>query len=228
MKTGIYWQDPKYALKPGRDFIFDPSLVLYLPLGKLDGASFISKDAYGHLCTVTGALWRPSGRYFDGSDDVITIPHTSSLAITDVLTCLFWLKTTRETHGVLISKHYREYNIDILEPTTRIEVMYGDGSNYTTVELNNTPDIWDSNFHHVAVIIRKDGSGVDSIVDGNFIESVAASDVTGSGTTDLRIGKRTDGAYAFKGTMGEIAVYNRALTPLEIQHNYLATKWRYR
>ena len=38
-------------------FIFDPSLVLYLSLWKLDGDSFMSKDAYGHLCTVTGALY---------------------------------------------------------------------------------------------------------------------------------------------------------------------------
>ena len=55
------------------NFIFDPYLVLYLPLYELDGASFMSKDAYGHLCTVIGALWRPNGRYFDGIDDRIDL-----------------------------------------------------------------------------------------------------------------------------------------------------------
>ncbi len=30
------------------------------------------------------------------------------------------------------------------------------------------------------------------------------------------------------GNIDEVRIYSRALTPLEIQHNYLATKWRYR
>jgi len=50
------------------DFIFDPSLVLCLPLYERDGSSFPSRDTYGHLCTVTGALWRENGHYFGGLD----------------------------------------------------------------------------------------------------------------------------------------------------------------
>ena len=71
------------------DFIFDPSMVLYLPLYELDGASFMSKDAYGHLCTVTGALWTSQGRDFDGIDDSITLP-TAFDSLTD-LTLEAWL-----------------------------------------------------------------------------------------------------------------------------------------
>lgn len=56
-----------------RDFILDPSCILYLPLWKKDGAQFMSDDMYGHLCTVTGALWTPQGRYFDGVDDKIAL-----------------------------------------------------------------------------------------------------------------------------------------------------------
>ncbi len=54
-----------------KDFIFDPYLKLYLPLYELDGASFMSRDAYGHLCTVTGAFWTPRGYSFDGGRDYI-------------------------------------------------------------------------------------------------------------------------------------------------------------
>ena len=59
-----------------RDFVFDPSLVLSLPLWKLDGAKIRSEDAYGHLCTAYGALWRPAGRWFDGINDYIGIPSS--------------------------------------------------------------------------------------------------------------------------------------------------------
>lgn len=59
------------SLDVQREFILDPSLALYLPLYKLDGAKIMSQDAYGQLFTVTGALWQPDGRLFDGSDDML-------------------------------------------------------------------------------------------------------------------------------------------------------------
>ncbi len=230
MKTGLYFQDPKYAVGDVRpDFIFDPSLVLYLPLYKLDGASFMSKDAYGHLCTVTGALWTPRGRDFDGTDDYILVPHTDSIAITDILTILAWVKTSRTAHMIIVGKDYREYEIGLVQTSTRIQVYYGDGTSNQPVALDNTPDIWDDNFHHIGVVIRKDGAGCDSIIDGNFIESVTSGALTGSGTRNVYIGLRSsDQSINFLGTIGEVMIYNRALTPLEIQRNYLATKWRYR
>ncbi len=211
------------------DFIFDPNLVLYLPLYKLDGASFMSKDAYGHLCTVTGALWRPNGSLFDGTDDYITIPNSSSLAISDVLTICSWVKTTRTTQEVILGKNYFEYEVSLVQTSNRMQAYYGNGSNFSSVKTDNvTPDIWDDRFHHVTVVIRKDGSGTGFFVDGNYIETdTSGSSYKGSGTTDIYVGVRNDMSLDFKGTIGEIQVYNRALTPQEIQHNYLATKWRY-
>ena len=55
-----------------RRFKLDPSLVLYLPLYELDGSSFRSRDAYGHLATVTGALWTPQGRTLMGQMTKLT------------------------------------------------------------------------------------------------------------------------------------------------------------
>ena len=66
-------------MKLKRSFILDPALRLYLPLWKLDGNSFQSKDAYGHLATVTGATKVLQGFSFDGVDDKITIPHAATL-----------------------------------------------------------------------------------------------------------------------------------------------------
>jgi len=209
-------------------FIPDPGLALYLPLYEMDGTSFMSKDAYGHLCTATGALWRPSGRYFDGVDDSIIVPHSATLAITNVLTVIAWVRTTDAGHQVIIGKNYKEYEVGIAQSVSRIQIYYGDGTNFTNAELDSTPNVWDGNFHHIGVIIRKDGSGCTSVVDGNFIETVAGAAKTGGGTADVYVGVRNDQTLDWDGTIGEIQIYNRALTPQEIQHNYLATKWRYR
>src|SRR3990167_7681164 len=79
-----------------RDFIYDSSLVLYLPLWKLDGSSFMSKDAYGHLCTVTGATWSKQGRIVDGTDDKLALSDTDASSplnfTTSDFTLEMWLK----------------------------------------------------------------------------------------------------------------------------------------
>lgn len=64
----------------------------------------------------------------------------------------------------------------------------------------------------------------------NGEEVVAAADTGGTldtNTNDLCIGT-TEGVYFINATIGEVAVYSRALSAPEIQRNYLVTKWRYR
>ena len=62
--------------------IFDHSLSLSLSLSEMDGNSFISRDTCGHSCSVTGAIWRPDGRYFDGDDDLINCSDNGALNFT--------------------------------------------------------------------------------------------------------------------------------------------------
>ena len=49
------------------------------------------------------------------------------------------------------------------------------------------------------------------------------------GMTEVTFGKWkvADAAHPWDCYIGEVRLYNRRLTPLEVQHNYLATKWRY-
>ena len=230
MKTGIYWQDPKYALKPGQDFIFDPSLVLYLPLHKLDGASIMSRDAYGHLCTVTGALWRPNGRWFDGLDDKIIVPDHASLRMSLYITIEMWCKFDTinfpETDSIL-EKGGRgggtsEYN------------FYTDAGNdvWFGAALADTPawrsgkvilDVAQDTWYHL--VITYDGANFQGYKNAVPETPVAQTGVMYSGTSDIKI----FGTSAYlDGTCGEVRIYNRVLSPLEIQGNYLATKRRYR
>ena len=64
----------------------------------------------------------------------------------------------------------------------------------------------------------------------NGEEVVAPTDSGGTLNTnasDLYIGTTAD-LFFINATIGEVAIYNRALSSPEIQRNYLATKWRYR
>src|SRR3990167_11340426 len=66
-----------------RRYILSTHPVLYIS-GRRDfqGTNqFLSDDAYGYLCTRTGALWTPQGYLFDGIDDKIAITTPSALNI---------------------------------------------------------------------------------------------------------------------------------------------------
>lgn len=224
-----------------RDFLLDPYLVLYLPLHELDGSSFMSRDAYGHLCTVTGALWEYNGRTFDGVDDVI---YTSSPSFVDDTqgTVEVWVKFTDFTqdHSVasacvdgaeddeFLFMYYRpsdSYKIGVYQSLNAVTQMYA---------KTRANVITDTGWHHW--VVTSDSSTLRAYLDG-IEESLTF--ITGSNTgqwmataTDadtFSIGaiKRATPVLETKGIIGEVRVYSRALKASEIQHNYLATKWRY-
>jgi len=215
------------------DFIYDPSLVLYLPLWKLDGSSFADRSAYGHLCTVTGALWNSRGRRFDGSDDYISVANSTVLDFgTGDFSLDMWfscednaLTKTVVSKGVDGGNRYNFYieaagdGRFYIEDDEADERYKKDGHNYED-------DIWT----HVVCVratdfiyIYNNGVVVGAGVDASAVDNVDTS------ASDLVIGARpAKDSRFFLGDIGEVRVYNRALTPLEIQRNFLATKWRYR
>ena len=78
-----------------------------------------------------------------------------------------------------------------------------------------------------SVFASWDGSSVKVYVNGELIKSYSLSTYTDPGTV-TRIGASGDASgYLFSGYVGPTFIYNRALTPQEIQQNYNATKSRF-
>ena len=211
-----------------RDFIFDPSLVLYLPLYELDGASFMSRDAYGHLCTVTGALWTPQGRSFDGTDDYMDCGRGSSIDLTGALTIEAWLNipTDSSVNAYLITKREgstNQYMVLIDADVKPLFLCVGAASESITGNTALTKGRW----HHL--VCKTDGTTGYILLDGEEDKSGAVNSPT-TKAVNLFIGARGDSPAAgyLQTYIGEIRLYNRDLSHLEIQRNYLATKWRYR
>ncbi len=245
MKTGIYWQDPEYAV--GRCHR-DPGLVLYLPLYQLDGASFRSKDAYGHLGTVTGALWQPDGRLFDRVDDRMVIPHHTALRAGTAFTIMFWIYwRVTELNGyadiyqkgdtyVAGGEFYLGFRYVAVGARTlfycRLRKPDDSGSIIRGYEwTSNKPvDKW----VHIAVVYDGENNTLllyEDLVDRRNPPLNWDGDADGltsvyAGTSDVIIGDYY--SFPFGGYLGELWHYNRVLNPQEIQRHYLAGKWRYR
>jgi len=220
------------------DFIFDPSLVLYLPLYQLDGASFMSKDAHGHLCSVTGALWKPDGRYFDGLDDDIDCGTNAALNPTAALTVEAWVRPTGLTHleidYILIKGDAgsdRAYALYFYTHSasggTRVTfAKSSDGSAWDDSPDSAYGSIVEDAWYHIAGTVN--ATTATLYIDA----SATAGDSAGTGiyvaTGGLTLGEEPQPRWNLKGDIGEVRVYNRCLTAVEITHNYNATKWRYR
>ncbi len=217
------------------NFIFDPSLVLYLPLYQLDGASFVSKDAHGHLCSVTGALWRPSGRYFDGTDDKIVANTVAANSFFDAAhTLVAWVRlagwganitavaggvTALPIHYIMLSfKSDNKFWTQTNGPGGINEVV--SASTY-----NN-----DTGWHFLAVTVDADGHISHFVVDGTDDGNDSTNDNDLSNLDKFYIGQvpyNVPNISVWNGDIGEVWVYGRELTLAEIQNVRLATKWRY-
>jgi len=225
MKTGIYWQDPKYAVGSVRGAT-DPSLVLDLPLYKLDGAAFMSKDAYGHLCTVNGALWTPRGRSFDGSDDYIDAHLSTDLSGSGDFTAEVWVKAADSAQGYAMSQShaldpYASDWIMMLNQTTSLLWM-------RSVALAAPTGFDGTRWNHLAMVWEKAVGKYKGYINGELLGQSGTVEGYG-GVSSVKIGASGDATTGFfGGLIDEVRICNRALTPLEIMRHFLATKWRYR
>ena len=210
-----------------RDFVFDPSLVLYLPLYKLDGDSFMSKDAYGHLCTVTGALWKPDGRSFDGGDDYITVPqHVSIPSGATARTIQAWVYLDNHSDWNSIIRWGEADSEKLCSFATKVTSGYL-GLYFYGDDHDSGVAVGTGAWHLVSATFI--GTTSKLYLDDSLISTKSDHGAVNTTATDVWIGTNEiqDNNW-FDGVVGEIMLYNRALTLLEIQHNYLATKWRYK
>jgi hypothetical protein len=189
----------------------------------------MSRDAYGHLCTVTGALWTPRGRSFDGVDDYIDCGNDVSLDITDAITIEAWVKlNVIDTLMMFAGRDdgtNRNYYV-VVDTDNRID--FTTWRNDTARVLHSDTVITAGQWYHVVATYN----GINQITYLDGSQDCTPVTVTGNIDNDdvsFTIGARENGAdRLFNGLIDEVRIYNRALSPLEVQHNYLSTKWRYR
>jgi len=189
--------------------------VLFLPLwhDELSGGVFSSVDDFRHICTVTGALWRPSGRFFDGNDDKITFPSLG-IGANGTASVIMWfrLDTTATVKGAPISLLG-----DWLYQNNANNYLYAPGGAYNWAG-GPAANIW----YHLAVTWA--GNSTTAILYHDTI-AVAAIGTWAMSAFTTTIGNATN---SMSGLVGEFRVYkDRVLTAAEVAHDRNATKWRY-
>lgn len=216
-------------MKAQRDFIFDPSLVLYVPLYELDGGSFRSRDGYGHLCTANGPVWTPAGRRFDGVDDYIGCGTKDVLDfVADDFTLEAWLRTDKTgEQAIFMRGSYNNHGYEFYLNSVNGLALATYQSGNRSLQYISTGVVPADQWAHVAVTRSKSPAAIKFYVNGRQYQYGGVSDAVSS-ANPFDIGRYYNSSYyRFSGWFGETRVYCRCLAPVEVGHNYLATKRRY-
>jgi hypothetical protein len=224
-------------------------LLLYYSFDP-NSAPVLDNSGNGHTGIVNGATWTAAGvvggayRFNGSSPDDIYLQDTTSMhfANTNPFTLSAWLYQTNFTSS--------PYGVPVLgamlnDGGAGWEWGAENGwastprSDAVTLILN---DYWHSGTHtdvttdHVLtsnrweyVCITYDGSsranGVHFYVNGNEVSKIVIQDnVAGpmQNSVPFRIGRRDGGTSSFKGSLDEVRIYNRVLTPEEVITLYSA------
>jgi hypothetical protein len=238
----MYWDDFKVSdvrLGPGTSPTPTPTPtptpqnnpVAWWKLDESSGAAAADSSGNANTGTLTnGPIWTTgklgSALSFDGVNDYVTVPSSSSLDITGSFTLSAWTRFTNTTnYGFIVSKSEGGANgYELFRDTGngRLRFSIGNASGSTVdpyFDIATPSGYNDGQWHHVAAVYgkgvkaRMSVDGVNVVTSGNN-----PSAAVGLTTSNLLIGSRgLGGGIPFQGDIDDIRIYNRALAQSEIQ-----------
>ena len=156
---------------------------------------------------------------FNGSTTYVNAPLTKSASCT--FSC--WARTTTvASNPMLFNAGPNGVGPDLFFYLGNIYWNIWDGvvNPFAAIPASVT----DGNYHHY-VVVNDSTSNAKLYYDGVLLGT--ATYRSASAYTDLTIGGNTNSTYMWNGNISNFSIYNRALSPTEIQQNYDAEKSRY-
>jgi len=163
-----------------------------------------------------------NGVDLDGTDDYLSVSSTDTLNITGPITIALWIKTAGaqgggDYRGIIDKGSSQSYSLLTGSGSGRDLSFYLKNN-----EVIETGEILSDNvWQHV--VVTWDGSQAYMFLDGDIIDTGTYTGSVISNSTDVGIGGYGfNGCCTFDGLMDEVRIYNRALSPAEVQKLY---KW---
>ena len=185
--------------------------------------------------TITGATFDSElGNYldFDGSNDFVATNHTQGTSTS--FTFESWINTNNTTSRKSIigdgnsigadtsTRFFFEVNGD------KLRLIQGNGVTSDTHSSTSTTSLSANTWHHVSATIS--GTSIKFYIDGTHTDSFTSSFSFGTaGTQTYTIGAPGDyrASLLMDGQIGQVRMYDAALTEAQIRQNYNFTKPSY-
>ena len=169
---------------------------------------------------------------FDGSNDYINCGSNSSLGLS-ALTLSAWVKASADVsnYRAIIADESPNgapwnYRLYIVQGSGVVTFdVYGGG--YSGV--SSTYPINNNQWCHVCAVRTSPGGTQNLYINGILNNSGSDGTTISTLANVVWIGQSpyNNGAYPFNGNIAQVQIYNRALTPQEIQQNFNALRGRY-
>ena len=203
-----------------------------------EGAGNVVKDSSGNDNDgiIYGAIWVDGkfgkALYFDGQDDYVEVPDSSSLNPTEQIAIESWYKPLSfmgAGNEPIVDKSYTSHNPPYYQyllgvtgdgyPNVPASFSFSSSINNQAISTHTGQGFWKiGQWYHIIGIY--DSTSVKLYVNGELISSKPASGALNNFGTKLRIGTYVNFNAFLHGTIDEIRIYNRALSPEEVKQHY--------
>jgi len=159
---------------------------------------------------------------FDASGDYIKVPHNDSLNLgTSDFTISFWVKSpsTTSNNMSIVDKYHSNVGFTIVWHTSnklRLYIKDGTDDYYSYANQTLSFGVW----YHFAVVFNATTNKATYYIDGVNVAKSSEDDGnidSISNTGELTIGASASNGYSFKGSLANLAMWSRVLSPEEVQ-----------
>jgi hypothetical protein len=208
------------------------NLILHLDAGDVNsypggGASWFEISGSGSTATLNSLTFTPTnggGFIFNGSSSYATVPTASRFDLgTGSATIIAWFKLTSSGNNCIASKR-NDTGFQLYVLSSK---LYADGAGtagkYSSQSVNTGKIFCGAVvYDRTASLMRLYLNGVE---DGNVaLASTTLTDVAGVNVGRATLGGNTD---YFNGTIYQVQIYNKALSPKEMRENFELLRSRY-
>jgi hypothetical protein len=214
--------------------LFSQSLPSYVPKEGLLGwwpfnGNANDESGNGNHGIVNGANLtadkngEPNKAYlFDGENDFITLKSSNTLTLESSfsMSVNFYLDIQKSSAFGLISKGAYNYDVEYLlwveDDLKQIRPVFGN------VILNKQLEV--KKWHNITVIFDSNNSTGKVFLDNTLISKKVVNLKLNTGNAPLIFGAQDEKEWFFNGVIDDIAIYDRALTDLEVNQLYVGCK----
>jgi hypothetical protein len=185
------------------------------------GATVTDSSGNSNTGSVSGATWSTQGRnggalQFDGVNDRVILNSSASLNPTSAITLEAWVFPTAAQGGWrTIIQH--EVDAYFLHASANGALQPAGGGTFAgSTDWTQSPTaLAVSTWSHLA--LTYDGSTLRLYINGTQVKSVARTGAIETNSNPVSIGGNSAYGEYFLGRIDDVRIYNRALTPAELQ-----------